>query len=88
MFTSCILDDDQSRIEVESAQVHDGMYFDHFFDCINSKPSSFQHHKDDISKRNASPLCRVPGVRKFFRTNENEILVEHIVQVMHQKDFF
>ena len=71
-----LLDDDQSHIEVESAQVHDGMYHDHFFDCINSKPSSFQHHKDDISKRNA-PLCRVPGVHRFFRTNENEILVEH-----------
>ena len=71
-----LLDDDQSCIEVESAQVHNGMYHDHFFDCINSKPSSFRHCEDDISKRNA-PLCRVPGVHRFFRTNENEILAEH-----------
>ena len=28
-----LLDDDQSHIQVESAQVHDGMYCDHFFDC-------------------------------------------------------
>ena len=71
-----LLDDDQSRIEVESAQVHNGMYCDHFFDCINFKPSLFRHHKDDISKRNA-PLCRVPGVCRFFKTNKNGILVEH-----------
>ena len=34
-------EDDQSHTEVESAQVHGGMFCDHYFDCINSKPSSF-----------------------------------------------
>ena len=47
-----------------------------FFDCVNSKPSLFRHQKDDISKLNA-PLCGVPGVHKFFCTNESDILTEH-----------
>ena len=38
------------------------------------------HHSGTVKmtflKRNA-PLCGVPGVHRFFRTNENEILVEH-----------
>ena len=62
------------RYRQETAFNHQGLYRDHFFDF----PNELQSHRvrrDDITTGLAS-LRTNPGVRVFFRTNEQTILPE------------
>ena len=70
-----VLEDDHARLDNESSAHHDGMYRDHFFDMINVASNLKCCHKDDISKCTV-PLRGVPGVCRYFRTNELDILAE------------
>ena len=71
-----LLDDDWHRINHENFSDHKGLYRDHFFDMINPNKIFYRCHKDDVSK-NKAPMQCVPGMRRFYRTNEQETLAEH-----------
>ena len=69
-----IADNNIRRYRQETAFNHQGLYRDHFFDF----PNELQSHRvrrDDITTGLAS-LRTNPGVRVFFRTNEQTILPE------------
>ena len=73
-----LLDDDRKCINDENYCSHEGFYRDHFFDMINPNWNLYRCSKDDVSCKKA-PMHRAPGVRRFYRTNEEDILAEHRV---------